>query len=438
MKFILPIFLFILCSNYSIGQEKISLNNTQKSLSNKSIYLTLEKKCMGLSTVWSEAKRNFVFYEQVKSNWDSLYLACLSKIKKTNTIKEYYDTLKYFCAQLHDGHTTIIYPDSYYDEFGRIAIRTRLVENKVVVTEILNDSLLHFGISVGTEILKINDMGVKEYANKYIRPMVCASTPQDVDNRTYNYELLSLKNTDSLKLTLSKNGKTSSIYVKAMTRKKMKVFDFKVIDGDVGLLTLNSFEDDNFYKKFDTIYSKIIKTSALIIDVRNNGGGDDNQGHYILKHLLTKSYLGAMVKTAQYNSYYNGAREFPASYYSISPWEYQTKKGIETYTKSVVLLTSERTFSAAENFAMEFDYTKRGVLVGRPTGGSTGMPAEFALPFGGAFRVCTKDDMYPDGKKFIGIGIIPNEIVKENVVDIANGKDLDIEKALMILKKKTN
>lgn len=40
----------------------------------------------------------------------------------------------------------------------------------------------------------------------------------------------------------------------------------------------------------------------------------------------------------------------------------------------VVVLTSPRTYSAAEDFASAFDVMRRGLIVGEPTGGSTGQP----------------------------------------------------------------
>lgn len=58
----------------------------------------------------------------------------------------------------------------------------------------------------------------------------------------------------------------------------------------------------------------------------------------------------------------------------------------------MIVLTSARTYSAAEDFVVAFDAMKRGTIVGEPTGGSTGQPLLFVLPGGGTGRVCTKRD----------------------------------------------
>jgi carboxyl-terminal processing protease len=83
------------------------------------------------------------------------------------------------------------------------------------------------------------------------------------------------------------------------------------------------------------------------------------------------------------------------------------------YDKPVVALVGPRTFSAAGDFTVAFDFMKRGKLVGIATGGSTGQPVPFELPGGGSARVCGKHDSYPDGKEFVGVGVIPDLIVKK-------------------------
>jgi hypothetical protein len=42
----------------------------------------------------------------------------------------------------------------------------------------------------------------------------------------------------------------------------------------------------------------------------------------------------------------------------------------------------------------------------------------FKLPGGGGERICTKDDTYPDGRVFEGIGVPPQVKVSPSVSDI--------------------
>ncbi|MBO9657311.1 MAG: peptidase S41, partial [Chitinophagaceae bacterium] len=54
-------------------------------------------------------------------------------------------------------------------------------------------------------------------------------------------------------------------------------------------------------------------------------------------------------------------------------------------------------------------------------------------PGGGAARVCTKQDMYPDGREFVGYGIKPDIEVKRTLNDYLEKKDPVMERALKYL-----
>jgi C-terminal processing protease CtpA/Prc len=109
--------------------------------------------------------------------------------------------------------------------------------------------------------------------------------------------------------------------------------------------------------------------------------------------------------------------------------------GTRLYKKPVIVLTSPRTFSAAEDFCVAFDFLKRGTIMGEPTGGSTGQPLTFKLPGGGWGRVCTRHSAYPDGKEFIGIGVQPNKVVTPTIADVCANRDTVLEAALVEARK---
>ena len=110
-------------------------------------------------------------------------------------------------------------------------------------------------------------------------------------------------------------------------------------------------------------------------------------------------------------------------------------EGKPRYLKPIALLMGAETYSAAEDFIVTFDVAKRGIKIGQTTGGSTGQPLFFELPRGGMGRVCTKWDIYPDGKEFVGIGIVPDIEVKETVKDVREGRDVALEESYTYLEK---
>ena len=77
---------------------------------------------------------------------------------------------------------------------------------------------------------------------------------------------------------------------------------------------------------------------------------------------------------------------------------------------------------------------QRGKIIGEPTGGSTGQPLFFPLPGGGSARVCTKQDLYPDGRQWVGVGIQPQILVRPTIADFRAGRDTVLETALQYLR----
>ncbi|HLN60578.1 MAG TPA: S41 family peptidase, partial [Symbiobacteriaceae bacterium] len=103
------------------------------------------------------------------------------------------------------------------------------------------------------------------------------------------------------------------------------------------------------------------------------------------------------------------------------------------YSGPVAVLTSFVTYSAAENFCAVFRNSRRGPLVGDPTGGSTGQPAIFPLPGGGFGAVCAKQTTFMDGTPLVGVGIVPDIPVAPTIKALAEGRDLVLERALEAL-----
>jgi C-terminal processing protease CtpA/Prc len=178
---------------------------------------------------------------------------------------------------------------------------------------------------------------------------------------------------------------------------------------------------------FDSLFAGLAKTEALILDLRDNGGGNSAVGFALLGYLTEQPFLIAPCTSRDYrpvrralglkNDWHKEAAvEWPAS-------------GSRSYLKPVVVLIGPRTGSAAEDFCVAFRVMQRGNLIGEPTAGSTGQPLVFGLPGGGNATVCTAHCTYPDGTEFVGIGIRPDTEVHPTVSEVRAGRDAALEAA---------
>ena len=396
-----------------------------------------DEKVAGLSKFWSEAKYNFINFDLVTGiNIDSLYFAWLPKVKNTKSTLEYYTVIMEMGAKLNDGHTKILAPDELRDEvYARPLIRQRLIEDKVLIVE-ADSALQKKGIKPGQEILMVNGMPVKEYAAKYIIPYQSASTPQDRIARCYDFSLLagSIKQPVVLKLTDEK-GKISEHTIPRVTpaerssKMSYPAAEFKMLPGNISYLAINSFAADSGSKLFINKYAEIAQSKAIIIDVRNNGGGSTDW--QILSYFLDSVTPVHKMYTRKYISTFRAwgkPQSTEGTDDAIGPYK-------QHLAKPLIILISPRTFSAAEDFSAAFKAAKIGTFIGEATGGSTGQPLGIALPGHLTAIICTKRDQYPNGEDFVGKGIQPDITVVPTVSDIRKGIDTQLEAALKELNK---
>lgn len=81
------------------------------------------------------------------------------------------------------------------------------------------------------------------------------------------------------------------------------------------------------------------------------------------------------------------------------------------------------TYSAAEDLliTLKLHYPDRAILVGTPTGGSTGAPLVKFLSDGTPYRICTRAPLLPPG--LMNNGIIPDYYYEKTIKDYIEGTD---------------
>lgn len=399
--------------------------------------LTASEKIAGLSKVWSEAKFGFANFDLVpKLDWDSAYLAFIPKVEATKTTREYYNVLKEFNQLLRDGHSRIVEPLPLFDQTCfSLPLQVRCIEGKAIITTLVDSMKVSPGIKSGNEIVAIDDVPVQTYIKNKIAPFIKFSTPQDSVARIYNYELLSGAANSKVKLTIKDDsGKVEHLVLaRTLDLRETPSVRFAWLVDSIAYVTINSFGSSKIPEQFDSLFNLLSSSKGLIIDIRNNRGGNSNNGYEILGRLIDTAFATNQSVFRKYNpaerSWGNGPIEVEKNQFWWKPY----KKG--TYKKTAVVLTSSYTYSAAEDFTAAFKCMKRGVIIGQKTGGSTGNPLGYSLPGGGAGFVCSKRDLMPDGTEFIGIGISPDIEVIEKISDLKQDIDVALIKAIQFINK---
>lgn len=404
-------------------------------------HLSEAQRIAGLSLFWSEVRYNFAHFARVpKLDWNQTYLDFLPKVIAAKDLHDYYDVLMRLAPLLHDGHTNIYPPDSIANQFyARPPVVTALIQNHVVVTWVADPGIAAEGVHVGDEIVSINGEEVHRYAREHVEPYVSSSTPQDLAVRMYDYLLLAGDHAQPVTLGLKDAaGKLHSVPLSRepdpAAKKWKPSFSFRMLPGDIAYLELGEFEDARGAKLFEQHLPQILKGKGLILDVRGNGGGSTSNGLDVLTWLTDKPVPEPATRSLEYIPTYRAWSGPSETWKTLDgPDNTYTHLHKTHYAGPVAVLIGPRTFSAAEDFVVSFEAMKRGILVGEPTAGSTGQPFGFALPGGGSARVCTLQERFPDGRKFVGTGIPPQIEVEPTVADIRAGRDPGIAAAVKAL-----
>jgi C-terminal processing protease CtpA/Prc len=402
--------------------------------------LSEDEKVAGLARFWSEAKYNFAWFEKVPDlDWDAKMLEYLPRVRSTKSTFEYYRVMMEFAALLKDAHTNVSPPRELQDDFrSRPPIGIILVEGRVLVTRVIGDEALSAaGVRRGVELIAVDGLPVREYAARFVMPTVAASSEQDRELKALAYNLLSGPRDSKVRLQFrDEDGKTFEVTAQRLTPSELDKrdttpsrarFEFRTLDGGhIAYVALNTFGERDIVTDFEKAWPEIRKAPALILDLRRNGGGNSGFGSQILSYLVAKGGDVEAVRTRLYRPAYRAWGH--GEDWQNDTWSVDAKPG-EGYSGRMVLLAGPGTFSAAEDFATSFDILGAGVILGEPTGGSTGQPLSFSLPGGGSARVCTLQTRYADGRDFVGPGVQPKIRVAPTVADFRAGKDTVLESA---------
>ena len=147
-------------------------------------------------------------------------------------------------------------------------------------------------------------------------------------------------------------------YINRMKQKNFGFKEVKIMAGNIGYLDLRNFSNVEYAGETAVSAMNFLSNAdAIIIDLRNNGGGSP-----AMIQLITSYLFGS--NPVHLNNFY-----WRPSNQNSQTWTLPHVSGTRSPDTPVYVLTSGSTFSAAEEFSYNLKYLERATLVGATTGG---------------------------------------------------------------------
>jgi tricorn protease len=184
-------------------------------------------------------------------------------------------------------------------------------------------------------------------------------------------------------------------------------------NGKLGYIHIPSMDDDGLDQFLRALYSDNYDKEAIVLDVRYNGGG--------FTHDEILNYLGAREHTSFHHR--NGGAGTV-----LRPLD-------RKWSRPLVLLINNRSYSDAEIFPSAFRTLGLGKLVGQATGGHVIGTSTIRLIDGSTLRVPRTGVFTSQGINMEKQGVVPDVIVAQHPDELARGVDKQVDKAVEVLQQ---
>lgn len=369
---------------------------------------------------------------------------------------EFSALIRFFLSFIGDGHTGCSLPSElmqYYAEHVRMFPVQLYFTGESAFVLCSNSN----GLPPETELLSIEGMPINDIRKTLFRylssdgkietkkywilneiafPFLYSWVFGEKSNYTVTYKTQTgqIKNTqieaDFLKGSCIPNRNNNSKYLQ-----------LEYNSGNVAVLTIGTFSserlrhtNEDFVKFLQMTFKEVKnkKVKKLIIDLRNNSGGDDQYGALLYSYLTNKSFR-------YFASIESNTRKFTMNEH---PGLGIQKPNADYFKGKIIFLINGLSFSTTSDICAIAKSHRRGKFVGEETGGAyysntSGETFQTTLP-NSSISISIPKNMYSNSvkrTKYQDRGIIPDYIVLPSISDKLENRDVQLYYALKLMNK---
>lgn len=347
---------------------------------------------------------------------------------------ELYSILRRMIGKLRDAHTRVRTPDEKFDwQHPRaisVGLSVREVEGAPVIVAVERGSEAErLGLRPGDTVIRIDDEAALDVFRRRLQEYGGSSTAAAARLRAMA-TLFDGPHASTVRIVW-RNGeeKEKSGSLQREWRERSPQVRVRQVEGGNVLVEFDVFAPDTALEFTRTAMSRLRNARGIILDLRNNGGGDAEAMTEI-----ASSFLPVGKSLGRFTG--RGGR---------SSFEPQTRSALLLFADPVtrlqapvVILSGGRTSSAAEIFAHALKESRRARIIGQSTCGCVlAIRRRHTLPDGGELDVSEMDYRTATGARLEGVGVVPDETVALRRTDLLARRDRALERAVAYLASKS-
>jgi carboxyl-terminal processing protease len=352
-------------------------------------------------------------------DWDAQRVAFRNEAAEAGSSRELYAVLRRMIGTLNDPHTRVFSPEDKFDwwhpRFITIGLGIREIDGLATVVKVEpNSAPARAGICPGDVIDSVDGQPASSVVNQRLTSATAAAA-----ERTRAFaSMFDGPAETSLDLGWKdKHGQQRHARFQRYWQQRELSLSFNKESGKYLIIEIDAFTRPIAISFARILKEKLRRTRGLVIDLRNNGGGDAEA-----MSEMASSFLGAGVSLGEFSDRSGAGFSVFTSFLTAQP---------VAINVPIIVLTSERTASAAEIFVAAVRKAKRATIIGTQTCGCVlAIRTRHNLPDGGVLDVSELDYKTPAGDRLEGNGIQPDQAVMINRKDLYAKRDAALAYAL--------
>lgn len=390
---------------------------------------TREGRLRVFDEVWALVRERYYDPKLRGLDWPALGTEARSRAAEAADNEELYAVLRRLLAHLRDPHTRVFPPGEGADwrvkTFVTVGLAAREAGGEIVVSEVERGSAAwRAGVRAGDLVVSVDGEPAADLLARRAeeRPLTSPQTTRLLAAA----RLFDGPRGTTAEAVFRRGGRLTPVGLRREQRVRAPAFESHELGDGVRLVGFNIFTAETAARLARALGGATREASALVIDLRENGGGDaESMTDAASIFLPAGTSLGAFTDRA------GRVRLDPRTRAALL----LSADVLPRFRGAVAVLTGPRTASAAEVFAAALAEEGRATVVGeRSCGCVLGISRRHTLPDGGTLDISETDYRTARGTRLEGSGVAPDYEVAPTREDLRVGRDAALARAAELVR----